>query len=475
MNNCSSIFRCLRKQLWIALTPSAICLLPVGCSSEPSTTQDATESVKMDMNALATHNAEQQAFSIKGADDDVRHIQDALDARYKASNIIHSFETQFGETIDCIDYYAQQGIRALTAKGMSIPAPQRAAISAATRKSLPNFMFNGKADRHGKARSCPDGTVPMLRVTVDDVRAAGGLDAFNRLHSQKRPPPRDDAFRIAPEISRHAHIVQKFTGNANITRTVSNMAVFAPGMSQVSDFSISQTWTYAGTGYNVDGQRCTTDCLQTVEAGWIVFPVLFKTNNPAAPHLFTFATNDGYLSGCWNNDATGSCLPWVAHPGALVTPGMTLPSGVVGGAQVDMQVNVSYVSGSGWCLSVWNILSPPGGSAVGCWPSSDFTGTMQTAATYFQVGGEVYGDLGVPMGSGSLPNAGFGRAAFHHDYTAYISSSGWNYNFVPREMLAQLSYGMSTTEAPGATSWHNWFYFGNEPLIGWETGSLLLK
>jgi len=103
---------------------------------------------------------------------------------------------------------------------------------------------------------------------------------------------------------------------------------------------------------------------------------------------------------------------------------------------------------------------------------------MQTAATYFQVGGEVYdamGGLGVPMGSGSLPNAGYGQAAFHRDFAAFIPN-GWVYTgFVPREYLAQLSYGMATDAARGSSSWVNWFYFGNEPLIGWQVSGIILN
>jgi hypothetical protein len=454
-----------------ALAAQTASLLLTACSAERHTGEDETQAVRQGVSASPGTTPSQPA----SAADETQQIQDLLDARYKTSDVRYSFETMFGETIDCIDYYSQPGARSLMRAGKEVPKPLPAATY--ERSSLPDYMFNGKPDRRGNARACPNGTVPMLRITVDDVRASGGL-ASRRLHSPKRPPPGVGTSNPAPEVAGHAHIVQMYTGNANITRTKSNMAVYAPSV-LLHRFSLSQTWTFTGTGHNIPPESCTTDCAQTVEAGWVVDPVSYNNNNPNAPHLFTYATNDGYVTGCWNNDPTrGTCLGWVGQSSSPFSLGMTLPSSVSGGTQVDIQIAVQYVSGSGWCLSVWNTTSPPSGNTVGCWPSSDFTGTMQTAATYFQVGGEVYdalGGLAVPMGSGSLPNAGYGRAAFHHDFAVYVSN-GWVYTgFVPREYLAQLSYGMETSVAPGSTSWVNWFYFGNEPLIGWQTSGILLN
>ena len=455
------------------LAAQTVSLLQTGCSAERRTGEDDTQSVRQGVSASPGAAPSQPAPLA----DETRQIQDLLDARYRVSDVRYSFETMFGETVDCVDYYSQPAVRELIAAGKQVPKPLPA--TAYERSSLPDYMFNGKPDRRGNARACPDGTAPVIRITVDDIRASGGL-ANRQLHSQKRLPPALGASNRAPDVAGHAHIVQKYTGNANITRTKSNMVVYAPSV-RPDQFSLSQTWTFTGTGHNIPPESCTTDCAQTVEAGWVVDPVSYNNNNPNAPHLFTFATNDGYVTGCWDNDPTRSrtrCLGWLPLASSPFAVGMTLPSSISGGTQVEIQLAITYVSGNGWCLSVWNSASPPSGNFVGCWPSSDFTGTMQTAATYFQVGGEVYdamGGLGVPMGSGSLPNAGYGQAAFHRDFAAFIPN-GWVYTgFVPREYLAQLSYGMATDAARGSSSWVNWFYFGNEPLIGWQVSGIILN
>lgn len=56
---------------------------------------------------------------------------------------------------------------------------------------------------------------------------------------------------------------------------------------------------------------------------------------------------------------------------------------------------------------------------IGYWPASDFTGTMQSQAYSFQVGGEVFDSSKkwvVQMGSGADPNAGFQQAAYSHQF-----------------------------------------------------------
>src|SRR5687768_18053253 len=47
------------------------------------------------------------------------------------------------------------------------------------RDALPDFMFNGKPDRLGRSRACPEGSVPMLRVTRSEEHTS---ELQSRLH-----------------------------------------------------------------------------------------------------------------------------------------------------------------------------------------------------------------------------------------------------------------------------------------------------
>ena len=86
-------------------------------------------------------------------------VQTFLDSRYKASDVTHSFRTQLGDTIDCIDFFAQPGVRSLAASGTPI---QKLPPSVA-RPPGTDPLFDGKPDQNGNLRQCPEGTVPQVR------------------------------------------------------------------------------------------------------------------------------------------------------------------------------------------------------------------------------------------------------------------------------------------------------------------------
>jgi hypothetical protein len=80
------------------------------------------------------------------------------------------------------------------------------------------------------------------------------------------------------------------------------------------------------------------------------------------------------------------------------------------------------------------------------------------------------------MGSGAPPLAGYGQAAFFHDFYACTPDGGCpNYQFQVVRWTDRLLYGMSSTppQKPGA-GWGNYFYYGDLPLLGWFVGESLL-
>jgi hypothetical protein len=75
--------------------------------------------------ASQTSPAEAQSGNVKT--DTTTRIAAWLDSRYHKSDVQHSFKTMFGETVDCVDYFAQPGVRALSARGITIqPQPTEA-------------------------------------------------------------------------------------------------------------------------------------------------------------------------------------------------------------------------------------------------------------------------------------------------------------------------------------------------------------
>jgi Neprosin len=270
-------------------------------------------------------------------------VQSFLDARYKASDVKHSFRTKLGDTIDCIDFFAQAGVKALAARGTPITKPP----PSVTRPRNPD-----EPDENGYRRQCPDGTVPQVRITPDQIQRAGGLDAYlSRIKKfmGKLPsgslPARSQRGSLttsgppAPGLPGYAHAYILGTGN-NYTSGSARLSIWTPAIpsNNLTDHSLMQTWTT--TGGNVataatpttPAVPCPANCDQTVEVGWIVDPGFFVDTNP---HLFIYATPDGYWTGCYNDSipinisGARTCPVWVGLPSSF-PPGVTLPTSVQG-------------------------------------------------------------------------------------------------------------------------------------------------
>jgi hypothetical protein len=378
-------------------------------------------------------------------------IKTFLESHYKAFDVQHSFHTKFGETIDCIDYFAQPGVRAMAAIGKpmtTLPPPADVPDMPA---QLADGLFTGAPDDEGKPRACPAGTVPMLRITTERVAAAGGLDAFLNAH-QKKIGPSKLSRRPAPPAdgASYAHAIAQYRASG-IDRATASLLVYTPLVRRTPDHSLAQTWTQSA------------DQNETVEVGWTVDPLLNAGNHPSSPHLFIFSTNDGYVTGCYNNTG-GNCLPFILAPQATMTPGMTLTSSTFGGPPVHLVLNT--VSGDfGYGATGWNI------QGVGVYPATNYSG-MRTTAGIVQAGGEVYDQTQtwvVPMGTGSDISAGLGQTGGIDltlpggSLTAH-TASGWHpYSSVT--WSGPTSSNPNYTTATKTINGDTLIFFGNTPNV----------
>ncbi len=119
-------------------------------------------------------------------------IQDFIDTRfYSYGDIVYSFQTALRQPIDCIDFSAQHSVKAMLAKGETVPTAAPPLPTPTTPIPPPHvdpsLAFNGQLDPTGNTEACPSGTVPTHRPTVADVEAAGGLAAYQQAVAH---PPR---------------------------------------------------------------------------------------------------------------------------------------------------------------------------------------------------------------------------------------------------------------------------------------------
>jgi hypothetical protein len=467
----------------------------VGCSSEPA---ERSSSVSLTP-AVHTIDAAEHA-----------RIRAFLDEEYAATDVRHSFRTKLGQTVDCVDFFATPGVKALAAQGHPLTEPP---VDPPWPVSVPRTKaeveFDGEADDEGNARRCPAGSVATIRVTEENIAARGGLDAVLQAGRNALPLHGPLASARAPSTSPpavhppqagyctnslggadapgYAHVQQTWNPGNNgslpqqagpIQQGVAAFSLnpFAP-VPPDGSHDVAQTWMFAGEGFKIDGCMCTTDpsqasasnplCSQTVEIGWMISPLATpNTTIEEAPFLFAYATNDGYETGCiQGTDNGGVCLTFVPSTNRTLAPGVAL------GSQGTLPVITELVT-SGGVLGWW---VAAGGSWLGYYPARDFTGPMSSSgAQTFQAGGEVYDFTGtweVPMGSGASPvtgnEGGNVNAAYADNVNPGCVSGSCGSSTMVVTVPSNYNYSTAPAAPASSTSISNYFYFGNVPGVFW--------
>ncbi len=434
--------------------------------------------------AVGSPDGDPGAATTATADSEEARIQDFLDRRYTAADVRHSYRTNAGDVVDCIDFAAQVGVRALAARGEQARTDIPPRFAAKLDEMRARASSQGvQRDEEGHARACPEGTVPEIRITADRIRTIG-LDRYLHAVTHKAPPPRN--MPPGMETQGFAHVQATFGPVAN-DGGVAYLAVASPGGLTGDDHSIAQTWTSSNSSSDPPQE------LQTVEAGWIASPGLLGDTKPRA---FIFATADGYnTTGCYNNNpslAEGNglfvtCLPWVMQSGSMAL-GQALDASVVGGAQIQMYVETYFDSSAGWYIFVSGSVGGVDEGFIGYYPRSDYEWSdspLTTGASYFQAGAEVYDETqdsstatwpappAVQMGEGPIGatveiagDVGYHWNAFANGYGYYDKSYTFKTAGAKLENTRPTAYAQSNSFPKGQSSWGNYFYYGDvDPFV----------
>jgi len=323
---------------------------------------------------------------------------------YEKTEALHSFMDESGAVWDCIPVEQQPALRGARRKVPAAPDAPRIEPGEGPkgrRKTLRAVSPLGpeKKDQFGNVMNCPESTIPMRRVTLEDLSRFGTLrDFFRKGPRGAGRPPRVIEPQTVPATHRWAHAYQNVSnGGAHSVMSLWNPPV---NLSQV--FSLSQIWIVGGSGAN----------LQTVECGWQVYPTFYGDFLPwlkQKPHLFTYYTADDYsTTGCYNM----TCNAFV-QISPYFAPGMALGStSTIGGSQYIMELAYWHTGGCWWLY--YNGTS--GSNAIGYYPDTLFKGgALAGNASEIDFGGETVGYTTFPpMGSGRFANEGWLKAAFQH-------------------------------------------------------------
>ena len=257
---------------------------------------------------------------------------------------------------------------------------------------IPSPLTLDLKDPFGNPISCPDGTIPMGRITIDklvqyktlrdffskDLNGGGGLPPI--------PKPEGGA-------SDHKYAV----GYQNVTNFGGNswLNLWNPSITG-GTMSLSQQWYDAGTDKNT----------QTLEGGWQVLPQKYNTSNAV---LFIYWTADNYdKTGCYNLD----CPAFIQINNHWYLGGPWTNYSSKGETQWGFEMQWKLFK-ENW----WLFLKGPGDyEAVGYYPTSIYNGgALATSATSAKYGGETAGSSPWPqMGSGEFADQGWQKAAFQN-------------------------------------------------------------
>lgn len=362
--------------------------------------------------------------------------------RYSGVDVPHSFMDDAGRVIDCIPIEQQSGVKKASKtvlKPPPLPEPTNLEGKSPPEKMPPygeaaaSQLDPGRRDSFGNQMSCPAGTIPVLRTTLETLSRFRNLQDFFRKAPDGGRLPSDKIIRRDGFQHRYAHANQlvQNVGGSNF------LNIWQPRIAQNEWFSLAQHWYVGGTGTGT----------QTVECGWQVSPRMYNTPLPC---LFIYWTRANYAdgSGCYNLD----CGAFIQTNPNVAIPGTLAPS-QPGGTQYEIQLGF-YLNGGAWWLYFQN-------QAVGYYPTSIFqSGALSRAAESVDYGGETVGQGSFsPMGSGNFPSLGFGQAAYQRNMLFYPPTGGAQEPTLSPREPSPSCYKIIGNNHSG-TTWSTYFYYG---------------
>jgi len=356
--------------------------------------------------------------------------------------VLHSFINDHGQVFDCIPIGQQASLKG---KNMQVAAPVDIKLPRTEVPAQKNLMQAplkaARNDKFGNVMQCPEGTIPVRRVTLDEISRFGTLREF----FQKPPGRRGRHPHLNPPEAptdghKYAHAYQ---GVINLGGH-SFINIWDPAVgSQV--FSLAQHWYSGGSP------------LQTAECGWQVYPQKYQTTQPV---LFIYWTADYYdKTGCYNLDGSGFVQTNNAWP-----LGGVLSASSAGGPQFELEVCYCLVAGNWWLY----INGTSAGDAIGYYPTALYNGgQMASNATDIDYGGETLEQsFWPPMGSGAFAAQGYQQAAYQRDIYYFDSTGSPQPAVLNPQQPSPSCFSLQLSNDPDP--WNVNFYFGGPGGSGCE-------
>jgi len=370
---------------------------------------------------------------------------------YAGVQVTHSFVADSSH-FDCVPAEQQPSIRLLGLSGIAEPPPQSMlsgdvpSNDGGEGPARAASQTDAAVDQFGKSTTCEATTIPMRRVTLEEMTRFSSLGEFFQKGAAGAGRPAE-AGDVTPATAAPAHKYAVLLQNVNALGGSSTLNIWSPYVNQNLNESMSlmQEWYVGGSGAS----------LQTAEVGWQVLPGKYGTEKPV---LFIYFTSDGYNTndlstdrGCYNQECPG----FVLLPGQPAILGKAFSNySTTSGTQYEVTAKY-YLYQNNWWLAIQ-------GTWIGYFPTSIYRGgQMSKYAQSVQFGTESVGTTEWPgEGSGAWATAGYGKAAYQRD-TFYIDLSG-NSIRPTLQVFKPVSpcYNTFGPFESTSTSWQFFFYVG---------------
>ena len=335
-------------------------------------------------------------------------MRDYLLGMYNGIVVTHSF-AEDSVIFDCVPIFQQPSARGLTSIAKPPPNSPASLRQIANSASIPS--------------QCGSGTIPMRRMTIEEVTRYDNLEDFLTKYG----------IPSALQLLWHKYAI----GGATLQNAggLSELSIWAPHVSRGQTFSLSQQW-YGAPINCPNPSRLSVNC-QTVEVGWINFPQKLSPSQLSV--LFIYFTTNNYRTGCYNL----FCKGFVQTNNTVTLGGQFSNYSSPGGLQWTVDLAYQFYQGNWWLVV--------NDTYVGYYPGALFgAGPMASGAQRIEFGGETAGTTSFPpMGTGQPASAGPQGAAYHN-YIVYYNAklSTFNPTLISRSTSACYSV---TTNNCGST------------------------
>ncbi|CAI8583406.1 unnamed protein product [Vicia faba] len=339
---------------------------------------------------------------------------------------IKTIQSSDGDIIDCVLTHKQPAFDHSLLKGEKpMDPPQSLRRHNQIENTSDHFQLWSLS-----GESCPDGTIPIRRITEEDILRAYSINSFGRKFA-------------GPYVHEYAIVSEE---NNMFYGAEGAINVWTPYVESSKEFSVAQMWLVAGT----PGKD-----LNSIETGWQVYPQLYGDYHT---RFFIYWTGDDYKStGCYNL----MCPGFVQTNKKYVIGGTISTISTYKGKQYSMPLKILKDNKTGnW----WLGYGYGSENLIGYWPSKLFT-HLKHAANEVNFGGEIVNfkttgsHTSTVMGSGNFPEEGFGKAA----YIKNMQVIDDDYNLIPlknpRHIVSNF-YCYRTVQGDTNPKWGYHIYFG---------------